>query len=125
MSPERAAMEVIHRDHVAHLARLRAAMEATAASEQLEERRLEDGLLWVALGPRGRQWCIAWQPGPHGDLVRAWPLDTGSVSQVYRGAASGEDEARAEARRMAGEIRRGPSAALEAREAATAAETEG
>ena len=93
----------------------------------LEGQPFLDGRLWYATGPRGREWLIGWRPSwPADGNVRAWPLNGGRVSPLYRGTAASEDEARAEARRIAGEIRRGPSAALEARDAATvAAEMEG
>lgn len=102
-----------------------AAMEATAAREPLEERTLHDGLAWYAEGPRGRQWLIAWQPARGPRNVRAWPLDRGRISPLYRGTAGSEDEARAEAARIAGEIRAGVRPAAGARDAATVAALEG
>lgn len=108
-------MAIVHRDHDAHLARLRAAMEA-------HEQPMLDGLAWYVTGPRGREWLIAWRPSwPAGSSVRAWPLNGGRISSLYQGTAADEGEARAVAARIAGEIRGGPVAALEARDAATVA----
>ena len=68
---------------------------------------LEDGgLAWPVKGPLGRDWLVMWRPAMFPvDNVRAWK--TGDGRTGFTGTAADEDGARAEALRIAGEIKAG------------------
>jgi hypothetical protein len=83
-------------------------MTATTTAIDLNEHPMHDGVTWVATGPRGRLWVIAWQPARAENNIRAWPAPAGKTA--HRGHATNLDTARARAREIADLIKTGRKA---------------
>lgn len=79
-------------------------MDLTKPLVDLGERVTGLGLTWMTEGPRGRRWVIGWNEA-RGGGVKGWDYRTGRTG--FLGTASGVEEARSEALRIAGLIAAG------------------